>query len=194
MYFLGILSLPIAAGIYLLAGPIIHLVYGDSFQNTILPLQWLSWSLIFLFLNVPNSRLLLVSEHQAVLMRILIGSMTFNILLNILLDPGWGAAGAGFARLCSTMLFFMLAYVFVQRSLQKHNLFTAMIRPVLATLGMSLVVWLVRDKSLWVSIAVGAGVYFIALAALKGLPIQDELTGKISQYLSRIFGTSPNNH
>ncbi len=194
MYYLGLLSLPIAAGIYLTAGPIIYLVYGVSFQNTILPLQWLSWSLIFLFLNVPNSRLLLVSEHQSTLMRILIGSMTFNIVLNIVLDPGWGAAGAGFARLCSTMLFFILSYIFVQRSLQKHNLLTALFRPVLATLGMSVVVWLVHNEGLWVSIALGAGVYFIALAAIRGLPVQDELTGRLSQYISRILGISPHNH
>jgi O-antigen/teichoic acid export membrane protein len=171
--YLGAAALPMAAGICLLAPRIVRL-YGPSFDGAIAPLQIIAWSLVFNYLNVPSSRLMLVDDRQNWSSVFLIGSMSTNIILNLILDRQWGATGAAAARLCSSLVFFLPNYLFVIRFIRPHNPFRALARPALAAIIMAAVVWLTRGAALWIPITVGTMVYVAALLVVKGLPGEEQ--------------------
>ena len=158
-YYLGTAALPMAMGITLLSRPIIHLVYGPAFEGAILPLKIIVWSIIFLYLNVPNSRLMLVSERQVWLAWLVVVSMGINFALNLILDPALGAVGAAIARLVSTAAFFFPNYIYVTRYMQPHNMFRSLAKPMFATLLMAAAVWPLRHLSIWIPILAGVVVY-----------------------------------
>lgn len=158
-FYLGAAAFPIAMGITILSPTIIQLVYGSSFHGAIAPLRIAIWSLVFLYLNVPNSRLMLVREQQNRLVWLVVVSLGINLILNLILDPAFGAVGAAVARLISTTTFFLPNYIFVIRNIHHHNAFRSMARPVFATLVMAIVVWPLRLMSIWIPIFVGAIVY-----------------------------------
>jgi O-antigen/teichoic acid export membrane protein len=179
-FYLGALALPMAAGLTLLSREIIHLIYGPKFASAILPLQIISWFLLFNSLNIPNARLMAVHERQNRLVSFFLGSMGINILLNLILDPTLGAIGAAIARLCSTLIFFLINYLFVTRQLQPHHLGKALARPVEAVIVMGAVVWLVRPLNLWLAISSGIFSYVFVLWLQRGLTTEER------EWLSRL--------
>jgi O-antigen/teichoic acid export membrane protein len=172
--YLGIAALPIAVGITLLSQQIIVFVYGPDFLEAVLPLAILSWALVFIFLNVPNSRLMLVKDRQSWSLRFLLGSLSINLILNILLDPYLGATGAAIARLIAVIVFFVPNYWYVIHNLHSHNIFTSLGRVAMAALIMGISVWLTRDLGLWIAIFVGIVMYTFALIILKALPGEEK--------------------
>ena len=172
-FYLGAFVLPMAVGLTLMSKDIILLLYGKQFLGSILPLQIIAWFLIFSYLNVPNARLMLVSEQQNRLTKFLLISMITNIVLNFLLDPKYGAVGASVARLCSALVFFIPNYLFVIRNIQVHNLFSTLAKPFEATLIMGIVVWFIHDLNLWMAILTGIIVYMISLLLLRGISIEE---------------------
>ena len=159
LFYLGALALPMAAGLALLSSEIIVLIFKPAFSGAIVPLQIMSCLLVFNYLNVPNSRLMLVSDQQKRLTLFLVGSMGTNILLNLWLDPRLGAVGASAARVCSSMLFFLMNDLYVNRRLMPHKVLKTLARPALATAVMALAVWQVRGANLWLTILVGIVLY-----------------------------------
>lgn len=177
LHYLGVLILPMVAGIALLSPQIVLLVFGPEFQPTARILQVLILALVFMFLNVPNSRMMLVQDRQGWSSLFLLGSVTTNVLLNLALDRSWGALGAAVARLCSSAIFFLLSYVYVVRFLAQVRLLRLLFKPMVATLIMAVVVWSVRTQPLLVPIGVGIVAYAGVLWLMGGILPDDTGTG-----------------
>jgi O-antigen/teichoic acid export membrane protein len=175
MFYLGSLALPMAAGLTLLSRPIILTVYKSDFYNAILPLQIIAWYMVFNYLNIPNSRIMLVGEQQKRLTYFLIASMGLNIILNLILDPLLGAVGASVARVCSALVFFFINYYYVNRHIHAHHLIQGLKTPLFATLVMSGVVWVVRGFSMWLAILAGMLVFIGTIIALRGITVEEKL-------------------
>jgi O-antigen/teichoic acid export membrane protein len=173
MRYLGALILPVVAGVAVLSPRIVPLVFGSGFSPTATALRILIPTLVFVFLNVPNSRMMLVHDRQGWSSRFLLLSVAVNLLMNLLLDPSWGAKGAAAARLCSSSTYFLLNLVYVHRVLERSNLFRLLSRSVLATAIMAGVVWLVRGWPLTFSIGTGAMIYTGALGLSGGILPED---------------------
>jgi O-antigen/teichoic acid export membrane protein len=172
--YLGMAALPIAVGITLLSRQIIDFVYGPDFFGAVLPLAVLSWALVFIFLNVPNSRLMLVKDRQSWALRFLLGSLSINIILNLILNPNLGATGAAIARLVAVIVFFVPNYWYVKHNLHAHNIITSLGRVALAAIIMGFSVWITRDLGLWIAIFAGIFTYIAALIVLKALPGEEK--------------------
>jgi O-antigen/teichoic acid export membrane protein len=175
VFYLGSLALPMAAGLTLLSRPIILTVYKDAFAPAILPLQIIAWYLLFNYLNIPNSRIMLIEEKQKQLTYFLVASMGLNVILNLVLDRQLGAVGASIARLCSSLVFFSINYIYVNSHIHRYNLFKSLKSSILATLAMAGSVWLVRNLNMWLVILTGAVVFFIMLLALRGITEEEKL-------------------
>ncbi len=173
-FYLGALALPMAAGLALLSQPVVILLYKPGFSGAILPLQIISWFLIFNHLNVPNTRLMLVYDRQKLLSIFLAASMGLNILLNLWLDPTLGVVGAAAARVISAGGFLLISDYFVRRFLQPHNILRSLAKPILATALMAVAVWIVKDVNLWLAILVGIVVYAGALFILRGMTAEEQ--------------------
>jgi O-antigen/teichoic acid export membrane protein len=175
MRYLGTLVLPMVTGIVLLAPQIVSLVFGSQFQPSIDALRILIPALVFIFLNVPDSRMMLVKDRQSRSLLFLVGSLVVNVALNLALDPILGAIGAATARVCSSFLYFLLTHLYVVRHLMPLKTLQTLLRALTATLIMALAVWLTRSWPLAVSIAAGVVVYVGMLWVVKGIPPADLL-------------------
>jgi O-antigen/teichoic acid export membrane protein len=158
-HYLGAAALPIAIAVTILSPRIVQLVFGSSFEAAAMPLRILGWALVFLFLTVPNSRLLLVKDRQKWLAMLLVISMGLNIVLNLLLVPAWGASGAATARLCSAAFFFLLNYWYVTRHIHRHQLIRALVPTVVASGVLAACLVAVQAWPLWLIIPIGVAVY-----------------------------------
>ncbi len=171
-YLLAVI-LPVATGVTLLAGPIIALVYGPAFGPATVALQVSIWAVVFLFLNVPHSRLALIYNRQRDAAFLLAGTTGLNIILNLILIPRLGILGAAIARLLASLALFLVFYVYAQTRITRVSLLPSPWRPLLATAAMGLAVWPLRDWPLLAPVAVGAVVY--VAAALLGIVPADDL-------------------
>jgi O-antigen/teichoic acid export membrane protein len=165
--------LPLATGVCLLAGPLVRLLFGDGFAPAVPALQWSIWTLIFMFLNVPGSRLMVIHNRQREVSLITGLSMVANILLNLWLIPRLGIVGAAVSRLLASSLFFLGVYLYVQMKLLPGRLWVWVPRPLIATLAMAAAVWPLRTLPLPLPVLAGVLVYLAVSYWLGVFPRQD---------------------
>ncbi|MGH9336408.1 MAG: polysaccharide biosynthesis C-terminal domain-containing protein, partial [Vicinamibacteria bacterium] len=95
--FLAMVALPLASAFALAPGLILGLVYGDGFQRAARPLAFLGIALVAVFANALTTHLLVAAGRN----RRLIGAVSTRLLVGLVLDvllvPRWGAAGAAIA-------------------------------------------------------------------------------------------------
>lgn len=115
MYFLIIMAIPTAFGVYILAEPVILYLYTTEYQASILTLQIFIFGIIGLFLNYPVGSLLNACDKQAINTANMGITMILNIILNIILIPQYQHLGAAIAALSSLSLLFILNLAWVPR-------------------------------------------------------------------------------
>ncbi|MBR2715060.1 MAG: flippase [Ruminococcus sp.] len=95
------------------AGLIVKILYGEEYSSTIPVLQILVWYFIFSLMGVVRNVWILAEEKQKYLWRINLTGALFNIVVNFILIPVWGACGAAFASLMTQFFTnFILGYIF----------------------------------------------------------------------------------
>lgn len=87
-----------------LAGPIIHVVYGSEYAEAILPLQICVWYSVFSYIGVVRNIWVLAKDKQKYLWIINLSGAVGNILLNYMMIPAYGVAGAAIASLLTQFL------------------------------------------------------------------------------------------
>lgn len=174
-----LVAFPVAVGIATLASPIVALVFGPAYLPSVLPLQIMILSVIFTFLSFPIGAFLNACNKQATQTTIVGVVMGVNIILNSILIPRYGPAGAASAAAASNALLALLGYVFVPRvaSVPHVRMMGTAIRIASASLAMAFVVQKLEDVlPLFPLIVVGAVVYAAALFALRGLTKEELYT------------------
>jgi O-antigen/teichoic acid export membrane protein len=166
-------GLPLSAGITVLAAPLIYLIFGPDFGPAIAPLQISVWAIVFALMNVPGARLMLVYGRQTPASWLRGIGMVASVGLNLLLIPRFGINGAAVARVLATAVFFLVIYIYVQRYLWRDSFLPMIVRPAVATLVMTGVVWYLRDTFLLIPIIAGIIVYGIVLVLLGGVDKED---------------------
>lgn len=167
------LSLPIAAAVCILAGPIVRLIFGDAFGPAVPVLQISVWAAVFLLMNVPNARLMLVNNRQVAAAWLTGLSMTANILANLVLIPWLGISGSAAARVFSSATFFLSLHLYVRANILRGSFLPLLPRPLLATALMALIMWPLRALPLAVPLAAGAATYAAAALLLRIVPPGD---------------------
>ncbi|WP_321421863.1 flippase [uncultured Methanobacterium sp.] len=95
--YLLILSIPLSIGVTLFANQIILLIYGSDYFASVIALQILIWTIIFLFLNGLSGILLGSSNKQIIVTKITGLSVLLNVALNLVLIPNFSYVGASIA-------------------------------------------------------------------------------------------------
>ncbi len=172
--YLMIAVLPMVVGVFLLAEQIILLVFGASFTPSIPVLRWSIWGVIFVFLNVPNARLMLVHNRQRVLSWMTGLSMVVNVGLNLLLIPLYGIVGAAMSRLFASFILFATIYVYVHLRISPgFQHLRQLPRLIIATSLMAMVVILLRDMPLILPVFSGAVIFILASLLIGVVPAKD---------------------
>lgn len=101
------------AAFALFAGLIVNILYGPDYHDTVLILQILVWYFIFSLMGVVRNVWILAEEKQKYLWGINLTGALFNIVLNFITIPLWGACGAALASLVTQFFTnFILGFIF----------------------------------------------------------------------------------
>ena len=99
-----IVTVPIAVFVTVLSSKIILLIYGPSYIPSVIALQILIWTIVFMFVNGLSSNFLGSHNKQPIATKITaIGAVT-NIILNILLIPKFSYVGSSFATVITELI------------------------------------------------------------------------------------------
>jgi O-antigen/teichoic acid export membrane protein len=98
----------------LLARPMIHLLYGSAFTDSVRPLLWLLPGVFVLSLETIVANDLAGRGYPAVLVVYWGVGLLLNIVLNLILIPDWGATGAAAA---STVTYAVMSVLVFRRFL-----------------------------------------------------------------------------
>jgi len=161
------LGIGVAVGGVITAQKAFDFVYGSEYQDAVLPFQILVVSMAFMFIN-RNYRVLLVSfEQQGAQLRLMMIAAITNVLLNILLMPRYGLAGAALATVASEAITLVTSYGYVHR-LIAHVGFGRHMPRIFAAAAILVVTLLVMDGAhVVVQVLVGIAVYGAAMLALR---------------------------
>lgn len=160
------MGIPISFGLFFLSKEIINFFYGKQYLDSVIALQIISWFIFLKFLNFLNGITLFAIDKQK--KRLLSVGITalFNIILNLILIPPLGFIGAAIATLITEIFLFILYYSFVSKSLYTLNFMPILIKPLIASIVMS-VFLLFTNINIFISVILGALIYFTVLILIK---------------------------
>jgi O-antigen/teichoic acid export membrane protein len=131
------LLLPIGLALVLFAEPIVLLLYGSAFEDSVLPLRLLGMLTLIYGLNVFASMSLIARDRPGGYARMIVPVIALNIALNLVLIPRYGADGAAFDALLSSSLLAVLATWQARVVLGSTDLTGAFAGPLLASAVMA---------------------------------------------------------
>ncbi len=179
--YLFLISIPVSVGMILLASRILGLLYGTAFEAAGPVLQVMALGFPLLCLNDLASYLLLSQDKTRSVLRITGGAALFNLVLNFFLIPKWGLIGAAWAITLTQGWVFSAYYLKVREICGQTGIPNLLWRPVLASLGMAMLLIGWDSLPLILAILLGGTVYVSALLAFRTFNDFDRLV------FSRIF-------
>ncbi len=174
--YLMTIAVPICFGTIALSGEIITTLYGEDFLRSILPLNLLMVSLIFVFLYFPVGSLLNASNRQKRNTANMGIAMVINVVLNIILIPKINLAGAAIASIVSqaVMLILGLYYAYNVIKYNKKLLAIKLLKNILASLFMIVSIVILKQFISWIIvIPIAIIFYFSFLYLVKGFTRED---------------------
>lgn len=172
--FLTCLAMPFAIGVTILRERIIASLFGDAFLPAADAVPYLAFALAIAFLSAPATHLIFSAHRTARFVPYFVGTALGNVLLNLLLIPGFGYVGASVAMLMTILAGFLIQRHFMTLIFGKTPAFaTLSVRPLLAAGVMAAVLrifWFISTGPL---VGIGCVAYGAALWALGGLRRQD---------------------
>lgn len=99
---------------------IVTIMYGADFTGTIPVLRILVWYVSFAIMGTVRNIYLLAEHMEKYLWRINLTGALFNVVLNSIMIPFWGACGAAFASLL-TQIFTNFILGFIIKPMRENN-------------------------------------------------------------------------
>lgn len=162
------LAIPITVGGIVLGGPIMDLIYGSEYFAGALVFQIL---ILTVLINFPSSmalNLIMVYDRQRKMANYVIVTSAINFVLNLVLIPKFGIAGAAIATLVAHLIYRSLAW----RMIKKINDFKTLVfikKITIAAVVMGIFSFLLETIGIPVlaNIAASALLYFAGLYLMK---------------------------
>lgn len=171
MFWLMFLVGPLVAGVIAVADPAVPVLFGQAYGASVLPLQILMASMLFVFLCFPVGAMLNACDKQARHTTNLGITAVVSVILNLSLIPYLNYNGAAFANLFSYVLLFILGIVVVNKIVSYDKKFLALsaLKILIVCAVMFFATWYIKMQfNFVIAIFAGAAVYF-TLAYIFGL-------------------------
>jgi O-antigen/teichoic acid export membrane protein len=165
------LGFPVAIGGCLLAPKIIATLFGPLYGASAALLEVLIWSVPLLLLRGVSQTALVASNRPDLVLRLNGGVAVLAVLLNCLLVPAFGAAGAAGVTVAAEAVRFLVAHYDAARQGFPGAGGGRYWRVVVAGGTMALALRAADPGSLWLGVACGGVVYAAALGLIGGLRI-----------------------
>jgi len=152
-------SLPVAIGIFILAEPILKLVYGSPYAASALYMRLLSLSLPLTFVGGILATTLTSADRQGQRTAVLAATAFIHLSLSLWLIPAYAAIGASIAVLLAYGFWFLMLLALTWRAFGWHYK-VANARPILfASVLMTGIILLVSSWSILMIVLCAAIVY-----------------------------------
>jgi len=183
--YMSIIIIPIAFGTTLLSERLINLIYGSDFIQASGALSILIWSEIFVFLGGVNSGVFTSAGLQKYIFFFTAIGASTNVILNLILIPKRGIAGASIATVVS---YGFAPALIIQYSIKELRQFVkayikSTFKPVLCSIPMSVFIYFCGLFNIFILILFSITIYFVALVVFKGLDKED--LGYFKQIIGR---------
>jgi O-antigen/teichoic acid export membrane protein len=168
------IGLPLAAGVALLAEPIVAVVGGrDYLPDSAVALAILICYLPLSYANGLTQYVLIAAGRQRLLTAAFVAALVFNVVANLLVIPRFSYVGAAWVTVLSELVLLVPFQRAAARVAPGVSVFSEARIPIVATLLMGPVVWWLRDSVHPIAaIVAGVGVYALALWSLGGIDAQ----------------------
>ncbi len=172
--YLLMLIIPIAVGTTLLAGPIISLIYGEEFLSSVPALSILIWAEVFVFYSFVHYEIMIAVNKQRLYLLFVGTGAAVNVILNLILIPGYGIAGASIATLISQALSAGLIIGYLLPATRVYNVAgcKSMLKPLAAALVMGIYVYYLKFH-LVLAVIGGAIIFILTMLLIRGIDQQD---------------------
>ena len=92
----------------------INILYGEAFAPAALPLKIITWYTAFSYFGVARNAWMVCNEKQKYLKYMYIFAAILNVLLNAIMIPLWGPAGAALASLITQVFTSIILPYFIK--------------------------------------------------------------------------------
>ncbi len=174
----ALLSFPLGLGVAAVAPPLLAFIYGKAYGPMILPFQVMAVGGIFGALSAPASAVLHSLEAQRLLLRQGLIAAAFNLALDLLLIPPWGAVGAALANSLAQAMAAFLVILYATGRIGAPYPYPGLLKILLSSLIMICVILPIVIYSSFfghviAAIAGGAAAYLLALRVTSALEPSD---------------------
>lgn len=181
------LSLPLTAGLILLAGPIITIFCGESFLDAIPVVYWTAPIILFIGLtNVLGIQVLYPLGKENIVIYSTLGGAIVNLILNLILIPRFSAIGAGISTFAAEVAVLVIQIIAGKKYSPVSIFNKTNLKYLIAMILMSitLIPLICFINNIWLqlslTIVVGAIVYVLILISFK-----DEIVLSILKYITK---------
>lgn len=165
--YMFIISLPFLICGIILSRNIVNILFGEQFHNSVVALQILFLGVVFVF-QIRLFQIILISiDKQKVVMCVALIGLIINVLLNLLLIPKYGFAGAAFTTIISELIVFSIYYSYLSRSYFEMSIWKLSLKPLLASLIVGVLVWKFDTLPLILLLSGAFGLYLLLLFCFK---------------------------
>lgn len=178
MNYLIIISLPIIFGIITLADKIL-LLFKPEYLDAILPLQIITASLIFIFINFPIGSLLNACDKQKINTINMMIVTLISVFLNIILISKFKIIGASITVVVTNLFMFVMGIYWVSGIIKYKyvNILNIFLKSLMASIIMGILIMFLKESiNIFIISIVGGMFYFGILFSLGGFKKEDILS------------------
>lgn len=107
-------SCAVSLVICVFAAPVIHILYKHAYDGAIVPLRIVVWYTAFSYLGVARNTWMVCENKQKYLMGLYAVAAGLNVIMNAIMIPVWGGAGAAMASLLTQISTTMIIPLFIK--------------------------------------------------------------------------------
>jgi O-antigen/teichoic acid export membrane protein len=176
-------GLPMAVAGSLLADKIMPLLYGPDFEAASVVFAILVWDAPLLMYTSLSGNIAQASNREGSAARIFGAQAAINLVLNLLVIPRFGIIGASWTTLATELAGAIFFYRLFRREFGAGLNFHHALLLLLASGMMGVVIYLLRDLSIFITIPLGGGVYLLATWLIGALTTEEQVL--IGQLINR---------
>ena len=167
----GMIAGPLLAGGFVLATPIINLLAGKGYEDSVLVLQILISVTTLAFFGAVFTYTVIANGKQQMLIRPYLAATIFNIGINYLLIPHYSYIGAAYATVATELAVVLFTGYVVYRKIGLALNLRSVGIAALATIAMGAAMWPLRQYNFILVGLFGCLVYAGVLVGLGGLSL-----------------------
>lgn len=171
--YLLILALPLVPGVIILAERIMLFFSGEEFVNAVPALQILAVDAGLLFLNIFLAGLFGATNNQNKLVVIQIGGLITNVVLNLLLIPGYAHVGAAYATVVTEGIVFLACFGYARSKLIRLQELSFLPKSLFAAAAMVGLLLLLGEVHVVLAVICALVLYFGLLLLLRGIKVEE---------------------